>query len=167
MGPGRLERAPAGRRTTAPGGSRLMDALVRDLRYAARQLRRSPLFALTAVLSLAVGIGAATAVYSVVQAVLVSPPEGLREPGRLVDIGRTERGEGFDTFGWQDYQDLARETRTLSGIYGWDMRRVDQRAEGGEAAKAFAFSVTANYFDVLGIRPASGRLLQEKDDNLA
>ena len=144
-----------------------MDVLIQDLRYAARQLRHSPLFTLTAVLSLAVGIGAATAVYSVVHAVLLAPVEGLRDPGRLVEVGRTEGGSGFDTFGYQDYLDLARGSRALSGLYGWEPRRVDQRPEGGEAAKAFAFGVTANYFDVLGVQPELGRLLQPEDDSPA
>ena len=66
----------------------MLDTLVHDLRYAARLLRRNPIFACTAVLSLAIGIGANTTIFTVANALLFKTPPGVADPGRLVDIGR-------------------------------------------------------------------------------
>src|SRR5436190_1788464 len=74
-----------------------LDDLRWDLGYGVRLLRRNPLFALTAALSLAVGIGANTTVFTVANALLFRAPAGVAEPGRLVDIGRTvRRGNAFN-----------------------------------------------------------------------
>ena len=70
-----------------------MTGMLQDLRHGARLLRRSPLFALTASLSLAIGIGANTAIFTVANALLLRDPVGVVEAGRLVDIG-TARGDG-------------------------------------------------------------------------
>jgi hypothetical protein len=72
----------------------LLDTAWLDVREAGRRLGRSPLFALTATLSLAVGIGANVAIFSVVNALLLRPAPGVAEPKRLVDIGRSQNGEG-------------------------------------------------------------------------
>ena len=70
-----------------------------DLRYALRVLMRSPLFTLTAVLSLAIGIAASTAIFSLADALLLRPRPGIAAPEAVIDIGRTVRGEGLDNFG--------------------------------------------------------------------
>ncbi len=71
-----------------------------ECRYAVRVLVRSPLFSVTAILSLAVGIAASTAIFSLADAMLFRPRSGIVDPERVVDIGRTMRGEGFDNFGY-------------------------------------------------------------------
>ena len=68
-----------------------------DVRYGFRLLRRSPLFTMIASLSLAIGIGANTTIFSVASALLLRPLPGLADPARLVDIGRTQNGRDFDT----------------------------------------------------------------------
>jgi hypothetical protein len=90
-----------------------------DLRYALRSILRSPLFALTAMLSLAVGIGANTAIFTVANALLFRPAPGVAEPGRLVDIGRSQRGEGFDNNSYPNFVDLRRRTQTLEDVYAY------------------------------------------------
>ena len=65
--------------------------MLQDFRYAARLLRRNPLFALTAALSLAIGIGANTAIFTIANALLFRPPAGVVAPGRLVDVGLAGR----------------------------------------------------------------------------
>src|SRR5206468_3978181 len=74
-------------RDAQPGGMRWADDLGRDVRYAARQLRRQPLFALIAAASIAIGIGANTTILTIARALLFRPPAGVAEPARLVDIG--------------------------------------------------------------------------------
>jgi hypothetical protein len=68
--------------------------MLEDARFAIRLLRKSPLFTLTAALSLAIGIGANTTIFSVASALLFRPLPGLDRPDRLVDLGRTTRGDG-------------------------------------------------------------------------
>ena len=89
----------------------MFDSWLQDLRYAVRLLRRNPLFALTAVLSLAIGIGANTTIFAIANALLFKPPPGVVEPDRLVDVGRSRNGQGFDNGSYPNYLDIrARNT---------------------------------------------------------
>ncbi len=74
----------------------MLETAWQDVRYGLRLLRRSPLFTATAIASLAIGIGANTTIFSIASAMLLRPLPGLSDPGRLVDIGRTRNGRGFD-----------------------------------------------------------------------
>jgi predicted permease len=137
-----------------------------DLRYGARLLRLSPIFAVTAVLSLAIGIGATTTIFSVASALLLRPLPGIAEPGRLVDVGRTQDGHDFDNSSYPNYRDIKARTTTLSGLYAI---RIDSQPMGlggaDGAERVYASIVSGNYFTVLGTRPAAGRLLVEADDD--
>ena len=143
----------------------MLETLLQDVRYAVRLLRRSPLFTATAALSLAIGIGANTTIFSVASALLVRPLPGLAESDRLVDVGRTQDGRGFDTVSYPNYRDLRERTKTLTGLYAY---RVEPQpmslATQGDAELIYGNVVTANYFEVLGARPLVGRLLQDSDD---
>ncbi|HEX6630488.1 MAG TPA: ABC transporter permease [Gemmatimonadaceae bacterium] len=137
----------------------------RDARYAARALRRSPLFTLVAVVSLAIGIGATTAVATLANALLLEPPPGVGTPERVVDVGRTQDGRGFDTFSYPNYRDVRERVRTLAGLAA--VRPEPQpvslaTADGVEAVQAR--SVSANYFDVLQAHPALGRFFVADED---
>jgi hypothetical protein len=89
----------------------------RDLRQAGRLLIRNPLFSLTAALSIGIGIGANTAVFTVATALLFHPPAGVVEPDRLVDIGVTFNRVGFGPQSYPNYVDIRRRTATLDGVY--------------------------------------------------
>lgn len=95
----------------------MLETIWQDVRYGLRLLRRSPLFTATAVLSLAIGIGANTTIFSVGSAVLLRPLPGLGDPGRLVDIGRTQDGRGFDTTSYPNFQDVRERATTLSDVF--------------------------------------------------
>ncbi len=134
-----------------------------DVRFGVRLLRKSPLFTLTAALSLAIGIGANTTIFSVASALLFRPLPGLGEPDRLVDLGRTTRGEGFDTVSHPSYRSV-RERATLVDVYAY-REPTPMSLRGRDAAdRVYGSVVSANYFTVLGTRPVYGRMLDDRDD---
>src|SRR2546423_14292525 len=124
------------------------------MEYAVRLLRRNPLFTLTAAVSLAIGIGANTTIFSIVNALLLRAPAGVTEPHRLVDIGRSvRRGNAFNPGSYPDYLELRARTTTLDGVYASSMFPHAMAFHPGAGAgleQAFALSVTLNYFSVLG-----------------
>ncbi len=135
-----------------------------DLRFALRRLVKSPGYALAAVASLVVGIGATTAIYSVVEALLLRPLSGIAQPERLVDIGRTEHGGGFDTFGYPDLVAFREHARTLDQIFGYHMDpflvRIDKATD-----RVLGYAVSANYFETLGVHPEVGRFFAAAEDS--
>ena len=135
-----------------------------DLRYAIRLLARNPLFALTAMLSLAIGIGANTTIFTVANALLFRAPAGVVDADRVVDIGRSENGDGFDNGSYPNYADLRAHNRVFTDVYAteWGMDPMSLGGPGG-AERIFGILVTNNYFDVLGTRPAAGRLFSRND----
>jgi predicted permease len=142
-----------------------IDDAVRDLRHATRLLRRNPLFTLTAVLSLAIGIGANTTVFTLGNALLLATPIGVANPNRLIDIGRDDRGS-FNNLSYPNYLDLRERARTLEGLYAYLPAGTPMSLgnSGIAAERIFGNLVTNNYFTVLGVRPAVGRLLDARDN---
>jgi putative ABC transport system permease protein len=136
-----------------------------DARYALRLLRRSPIFTSIAALSLAIGIGANTTIFSVANALLLRPLPGLTQADRLVDIGRTQNGRGFDTTGYPNYRDVRERTTTLSGVYAIRLEpQVMSLSTGtGSADRVYGTMVSGNYFSVLGTRAVRGRLFTDAD----
>jgi len=144
-----------------------VDDLRWDARYAARLLVRDPVFALTATVSLAIGIGANTTVFTVAQALLVRDPAGVAAPDRLVDIGSSRNGYGFSTISYATYVDIRERTRTLDAVYVYPLfpsaMSLAQPASGGGTAaveRIFGSVVSANYFAALGAVPALGQLFR-------
>src|SRR3989449_2393331 len=144
-----------------------LDDLRRDLRHAGWLLRRNPLFTLTAALSLAIGIGATTTIFTVARALLLQPPAGVVEPRRLVDIGSSRMRSGFGPSSYPNYLDIRQRTTTVDGVYAYS--RFPQAMSLGVVGTAagigsvFGSVVTVNYFTVLGAVPAAGRLLSAAD----
>ena len=146
----------------------MFETLLQDARFALRLLRKSPLFTLTAALSLAIGIGANTTIFSVANALLLRPLPGLAAPDRLVDLGRTQRGEGFDTVSHPFYRSVRERATTLEGVYATRLEPTPMSLGGRDAAeRVFGTIVSGNYFTVLGTRAAYGRTLEDRDDGAA
>ena len=147
------------------GISWLTDAL-RDIAFAARLLRRNPLFTATATLSLAIGIGANTAVFMIIDALLLRPPAGVHESDRLVEIGSSDRGFGFNPVSYPLYLEVRSAATTLDGVYASPMGTQALRL-GGEDSGAAVFGryVTTNYFNILGGAPAVGRVFDGTDSD--
>jgi predicted permease len=142
----------------------MLDSWLQDVRYAARLLRRNPLFALTATLSLAIGIGANTTIFTIANALLFKPPSGVAEPGRLVDVGRSQGGQGFDNSSYPNYLDIRARNTVFSGIYAYRLGAEPMSLGGRSGAeRIFGSMVTTNYFSVLGTWPHIGRLFTPDD----
>ncbi len=165
---GGLDSVKEGVRDVRQGA--LVDALVQDLRYAARGLRRSPLFTATAILSLAIGIGASTSIFTIMNALLLRAAPGVAAPAGLVDLVRRERdsGPGIAELSVPTLRDIRERSTTLDAVYGYRLQpsAVSLRRGDAPAEAAFASLVTANFFSALGVRPAAGRLIGPSDSEV-
>jgi macrolide transport system ATP-binding/permease protein len=139
----------------------MVESLLRDARYAIRGLLTSRGFTAVAVLSLALGIGINTAIFSLVNAVLLRPLP-VKEPDRLVEI-YTSAEIPESTTSYPDYLDLVSRSRTLSGIAGHTLMFANISRDG-QSRLALGEIVTANYFDVLGVAPSLGRTFDSSED---
>lgn len=143
----------------------MLDLLRQDVRYAIRALGRSPLFALVSVLSIAIGVGATTGIVTIANAFLLRPPPGVGHPERVVSVGSTREGRGFDNFSYPNFADYRASARSLSGLAAI---RFDPQAaslagpSGGEPVHMSAAS--GNFFEVLEARPALGRFFTLDED---
>ena len=141
--------------------------LQQDLRYAVRTLRQSPVFTTVAVLSLALGIGANTAIFTLLNAVVLRMLP-VAEPEQLVQLTYTFPGTGPDNwnsyFGYPQLERFRDQARTVSGIFGGvSLGRVNV-TRGGVAGLARCDAYTDNFFSVLGVMPQRGRLFGAGDD---
>ncbi|NOK38678.1 ABC transporter permease, partial [Corallococcus exercitus] len=141
-----------------------MASLLQDLRFALRRLRLSPTFTLVAVATLALGIGANVAIFSVVHAVLLRPLP-MRDDARLVRLFSVGR-QGPGPTSPPDLMDLREQARAFEGLVGAASATVTLGADRTEASpmKVQAGLVTAGFFQVLGPRVQLGRAIQAGDD---
>jgi putative ABC transport system permease protein len=141
-----------------------MDRLLQDLRYAFRTLRRSPGFAAVAVLTLALGIGINTTIFSVVNAILVRPMPGVRAEG-LVALRETQPARGFDedAVSAPNLLDWAAQSRTLAGAAAYFDRKVVITGPSGDPEEVEAEMVTGNLMPLLSARAALGRAFPPAD----
>ena len=150
-----------------------MTGLFQDLRYALRQLRKSPGFTTVAVLTLALGIGANTAIFTVLNALLLRMLP-VREPQQLVVVGdptfantRSSGTPRTEIFSYPLYKELRDANSVFSGLSAAATdHRIEVDAAGGEVSdeKIVGRMVSGNYFTVLGLKPAAGRLFSDSDD---
>jgi len=140
------------------------DEVVQDLRFGFRTLRKDPVFTLVAVFTLALGIGANAAIFSVVNALLLRPLDGVSQPGQLVHIGRqyTDRATLSDS-SYPDFADYRAENTVMSGLAAISPSAFHISTPGGTERVDGEF-VSGDYFQVLGVRAAHGRLLAAADD---
>jgi predicted permease len=140
----------------------MMEALWQDIRYAARLLTKSKSFTALAVLALAFGIGANTAIFSLMHAVLLRPLPGVEAPDQLVAFERVQGGRSYDSFSYPDYFDHRDRNHAFAGLAAHVGTPLSFAGNTTERVRGDV--VTGNYFAVLGAKPALGRLLQPEDD---
>ena len=140
------------------------DSVLRDLRFAWRALLRSPAFTLAAIASLAIGIGATTAVFSLADAVLLRPLP-LPDPERLVEmIAVFPDGHRQTNLEPEAFDVLRREGVSTAEVFAQAFDRVGLRTVGDAAAPVDVLYVSGKYFDALGAGAVQGRVLREQDD---
>ena len=142
-----------------------LEQLWQDVRFGLRQLRRSLGFTVVAVLTLALGIGANTAIFSVVNAILFKPLP-VSAPERLVDVYGFKPGEVLEGFAisFPDYQDFRDQAKSFEGLAAVTPPQLLAIARERESVLAPAQLVTGNYFDILGVTPFMGRTFDEGRD---
>lgn len=127
-----------------------------EFRQAFRVFRRSPGFVATVVATLAVGIGGTTAIFALINGLLLRPVPGVQDTHQLVAIEASEGGGAYGVSSFSDYRDFAERTRSLSSIAAFKFRNVD--ADAGAATEPIgALLVTSSYFEVVGLIPILGR----------
>jgi hypothetical protein len=134
-----------------------LESVWQDTRYAGRMLRRTPAFTVAAIVILALGIGANTAIFSVLHPVLLKKVP-VYEPEQLVELfsvfpGEPRRGG----FAWKFYEHYRGANRVFSDLFGVLPARVELRRDGAAAGTIGGEFVTGNFFPALGIQPALGR----------
>ncbi len=145
-------------------GTAIVESWISDFRYAARILRNSPGFTLAAVFSLTIGIGANTAVFSLLDRVVFRPLP-VERPDELVILNLWQDGKA-SSFSYPYVQELSRRQSALAGIFAsadFPLKDMVLR-RGGTPDSAAGRLVSGSYFKVLGVQAAAGRVLNEADD---
>jgi len=140
-----------------------MTSLFQDVRYAWRTLLRSPGFTLVAVLTLALGIGANSTIFSWINSTLLNPLPAVKHTDGLVALTRAGSALTDLTFSYPDYVDLRDRNQSFSGLVAFKTWRVSLTGVG-QPENIWGFLVTANYFDVLRVSPILGRGFVPSDD---
>lgn len=137
--------------------------MLNDLRYAVRTLFKNPGFTLVAVITLALGIGANTAIFSVVNGVLLRPLP-FHEPDRIVRVSTSTADEPRSNHSAGEFIDLRREQQSLQAVAGYRPLPFTVAARTGEASQLVGAFVTAEFFDVFGVPAAIGRRFSGAED---
>lgn len=139
-----------------------MDALFSDVRQAVRGFRRAPGFSIVAILTVALGIGGATAIYSVVDGILLRPLP-YPEPSRLVRLARLGVARTEGSFSAADFLDIAREMAPIAVTTGY-REDISDVTGTGEPTRVSGVQTTATFFDVLRVMPLAGRVYTAADE---
>src|SRR3974377_862961 len=141
-----------------------MENLLQDIRYALRQLRKSPGFAVTAILILTIGIGASTAIFGFVDAALIRPLP-YADPSRLVDVAESAAMFPRSNLSYYDYLDWERLNQVFSSLDAYSQSGYLLRTSS-ESEPVKAVRVTSGFFRTLGVVPILGRDFHEGEDKL-
>src|ERR1700761_5376053 len=139
------------------------DHLAQDTKFGIRMLRKTPGFTIVAVLTLALGIGANTVMFSVINVLLLQPVP-FRQPDRIVSLNETETSPGTYPLSGADYLDWQSQNTTLAATSLFDYGSSLNASGGGDPQPASASDVQSNFFDVLGISPMLGRSFEPGSD---
>src|SRR5215467_6676626 len=134
-----------------------------DVRYGSRLMKRSPGFSLVAVLTLALGIGANSTVFSWIDAILLNPLPGVTDAGRIVALA--PRGNPLGSISYPDLADLGQRNAVLSGLSAFALAQMSLGGTG-KPERVWGILASANYFDVLGVPLLLGRGFSPDEDQL-
>ncbi|HEX9000763.1 MAG TPA: ABC transporter permease [Blastocatellia bacterium] len=132
-----------------------METLLQDIRFGLRRLLKSPAFSLVAILSLALGIGANTAIFSLVNMVLFRPLP-VANPEEIVSVSALGKDGSFSAHSYPNYVDFRDRSEVLSGLLAYRFAPMSL-SRNGNNEKVWGYLVSGNYFDLLGVKPVRGR----------
>jgi predicted permease len=138
-----------------------LEGLLSDVKFAIRKLRKSPGFAATAILTLALGIGANVVVFSVLNG-LILRPLNVPDPGNLFQVAHG--GAAWNSQSYRDYLDYRARDRSFSGMMAYENLRVGLIVRKA-ALRSWGYAASGNYFDVLGVQPSLGRFFHAADEH--
>jgi len=142
-----------------------MDILLNDLRYAVRMMWKSKVVTVIAVLSLAAGIGANTAIFSVVNAILLRP-RAVSEPERLVEVYMGDRQTPYQTISYPTYLEFRERNEVFTGLAAYGLAWQFKLGGPTDVEQVWGEVVSGNYFDVLGIAAHKGRTFLAEEDSV-
>ena len=138
--------------------------MIQDLKFAVRQLWKAPGFTIAAVIVLALGIGANTAVFSLVHTMFFAPP-GYARPHEVVQVFSQDKKnpKTYRGFSYPTYRDIREQNSVFTEVMAYNLAMVGL-GQKGDTRRAFAATVTANYFSVLGVPLAQGRAFPPEEE---
>ncbi len=140
-----------------------LQAIVRDVRYGSRLLRRDPLFTLVAMLSIALGIGANGAVFSLTDALLLRPLP-VHHPDSVVTLSGATPGDERGGMSYPNYRDLRAQSQSFDGLLAYQLPRFSfARSAGAVRETRLGMLVSENFFEALGVQPAPGRAFSREE----
>jgi predicted permease len=143
--------------------ARLMETLLQDIRFGFRQLMKQRGFAALAIISMALGIGANTSIFSLVDTVLLRPL-AVKEPSQLVELyGTLHNGADWSLQSYPNYKDYRDRNTVLSGLFVYRVV-VSSLTVNNSSQRVWGYLVSGNYFDVLGVKPTLGRAFLPEED---
>jgi predicted permease len=148
-------------RVTEEDSGMLWDSLARDVLYAVRQLRRTPAFTITALITLILAIGANVIVFSVLNALVLRPLD-VPQSASLYNV--VHKQQGYDNHSYPDYLDFKTKNSTFRDMAVYRIQSGGLTA-GTAAYQCWFYRVSGNYFDMLGVQPAQGRLFHANDEH--
>ncbi|MEP7042514.1 MAG: ABC transporter permease [Dokdonella sp.] len=140
-----------------------MSFVFADFRHAARQLLARPGLALFAILSLAIGVGAETTLFSAVNTYLFAGVQGVGAPQQLVEVDGTRRDNNYTSFSYPDFRDYSERIKSSAMLFAYRLEAVNLTAHE-EPQRSLSTLVSGNYFEALQVTPYRGRLLNANDD---
>ena len=147
-------------RSTLPG----IESLVQDVRFALRQLRKAPGFTAVVIITLALGIGANTALFSIVNTVLLHPI-ALPQPNQLVAVDASQSNFEHGSISWPNFLDWQRDNRSFSSLAAYAHQGFVMTGSG-DAERVRGNFVSANFLETLGVHPVLGRLFAPGEDQV-
>jgi len=145
---------------------RMEDEMFQDLRYGYRMLLKNPGLTAVAVITLGIGIGANTAIFSLFNKAWQSPLPTVAEAERVFSVNhKAERGWVFSTFSYPNYRDVRDRNEVMSGLIAYEFAPANLQLDGRDE-RVWGFLVSGNYFETLGARAAIGRLISPEDDRV-
>ena len=143
--------------------ARLMETLLQDIRFGFRQLMKQRGFAALAIISMALGIGANTSIFSLVDTALLRPL-AVKEPSRLVELyGTFHNGADWSLQSYLNYKDYRDRNTVFSGLFVYRVV-VSSLTVNNSSQRVWGYLVSGNYFDVLGVKPMLGRSFLPEED---